>query len=217
MKMGYLAAAALIGLKVVAGDAQTQSIRDIRGNVIAQVTSGELQNYRQWTSEVVEASKRNDAAQILVRKADRKLDAYQHGLLIHSYAADLGTDCPDLRNKKTDKDGCTPEGVFDIIDNLGNSYLHRSFLLSYPRMEDLVQAISDRRADPRAILNQIYTLKEKRTPAFDTPIGGPIYIDGEGGRGRDWTDGSISISNAAIDEISPLVEKGKTKVFVVRQ
>jgi lipoprotein-anchoring transpeptidase ErfK/SrfK len=45
-------------------------------------------------------------------------------------------------------------------------------------------------------------------------IGGLIEIHGEGGQGRDWTNGCVALSNRDMDEVFALARVG-TRVTIV--
>ncbi len=83
--------------------------------------------------------------------------------------------------------------------NHGQSKYYRALLLDYPNDADRERfAAAQRRGEiPR-----------------DARIGGLIEIHGEGGRGQNWTEGCVALSNRDIDDLFPRVSVG-TPVTIV--
>ena len=101
--------------------------------------------------------------------------------------------------KRRQGDRATPEGRYRIVAKKSYSRFHRALLLDYPNAADRARfAAAQRRGEvPR-----------------DARIGGLIEIHGEGGRGQNWTDGCIALSNGDMDELYSRVSTG-TRVTIV--
>lgn len=124
---------------------------------------------------------------IQVDKSERTLKLIHEGQIVRSYPVALG-DNP-RGHKLYEGDERTPEGLYLIDGRNPNSSYHLSLSISYPNNRDIARA---------------------RSKGLDP--GGQIMIhgtpDGPSRRGRDWTDGCIAVSNAAMEEIWRLVDVG---------
>jgi murein L,D-transpeptidase YafK len=126
------------------------------------------------------------ASRILVDKSERTLKLIHEGRAFRSYPVALG-DNP-RGHKLFEGDERTPEGLYLIDGRNENSAYHLALSISYPNRRDVARA-TERGLDP----------------------GGQIMIHGtpQGSRSRrDWTDGCIAVSNAAMEEIWRLVDVG---------
>jgi hypothetical protein len=166
-------------------------------------------------AEVSEASKQDGIA-LVVKKAGRTLEVYQHGELTKTYLADFGRNCHDMRDKTDVDDTCAPEGVYKILERLGRNRTRRykELRLDYPTTDDLLEGASVGKIGWRDFVRDTYYRIRRGHPAYDTQIGGPFGIQGYGGTGEDWTDGYVAISNDAIDKLFPIVKKGTTVSIV---
>jgi L,D-peptidoglycan transpeptidase YkuD (ErfK/YbiS/YcfS/YnhG family) len=183
---------------VAAGEAQAACHGALP--LAARFVDGEqVRTWRRMIDETLAVSHRTGAAAIIVYKEKNRLNLYRGGRLIHSYAADMGSN--SIEPKRNGGDRATPEGQYHITGKKGRgqSHYYRALLLNYPNEEDRRRFAEDRR---RGELSR------------GTGLGGLIEIHGEGGRGDDWTLGCIALSNHDIDELSGLVEVG-TPVTIV--
>ncbi len=159
----------------------------------------QVQTWQRWIDETIAASKRKGSAAIIVVKEKRLLTLYVAGEPVRSYQADTGQNT--LNDKLRAGDRATPEGRYFITvkKGPGRSRYHRALELDYPNEADLRRFGQARRS------GQI------------TAAVGPgrlIEIHGEGGRGVDWTDGCIALSNRDIDDLFARVKVG-TPVTIV--
>jgi len=129
---------------------------------------------------------------VLVEKSARKMYLLKDGERIREYDVSLGDD--PVGHKRQEGDEKTPEGKYVIDWRNPNSSYHLSLHISYPDDADKSQA-------------------ERR----GVSPGGAIFIHGRPNgfgwsealfKGRDWTDGCISVSNREIEEIWDLVDNG---------
>ena len=132
--------------------------------------------------------------QIVVRKADRAMDLYAGGQLVHTIEGIQLGDAP-VGHKRFQGDERTPEGRYTIDYGNPQSRYFLSLHISYPNAQD--------RAHAR---------EQGRNP------GGAIFIHGQpngwagGGRGArvpgDWTDGCIAISDEEMEALWAAVPNG---------
>lgn len=136
---------------------------------------------------------------IVVRKAERSLQAYQHGKPVFSAKVSLGK-TPE-GDKICEGDDRTPEGEFTITAKNRNSRFHKSLQISYPD--------SAHRA---------------RSREANCPPGGRIMLHGiKNGMGWlgalhssvDWTQGCMAVTNAEIDTLWKATRVG-TKIHILR-
>ena len=128
----------------------------------------------------------SEIAKLVVRKADREMDAYDaQGRLLKTYPVALGFN--PVGHKQFEGDGKTPEGRYIINDRNPNSGYHKNLGVSYPNEAD-----------------KAYAAAQGKSP------GGLIKIHGiKNGWGsigkrhlqRDWTDGCIAVTDEEIDEL----------------
>ena len=170
------------------------------GERAARYGSGErVRTWNAWIRETVETSRRTDRPAIVVVKELNELILYRGGREVRRFEADMGSN--SLARKIRQGDNATPEGRYRVIQkkDLGQSRYHRALLLDYPTDED------------RARLRE--AIAAGRVPPESRP-GGAIEIHGEGGRGSDWTEGCVALSNADMDRLFGAVRVG-TPVTIV--
>ena len=158
-----------------------------------------LVRWRRWKAETIAWSRRERRAAIVVSKEGHRLTLYLDGEAVRSYRADMGFNW--VADKRAAGDGATPEGRYSVAARKsgGQTIYYKALLLDYPNAED-------RRAFARA-----------RAAGDVSPgagIGGLIEIHGEGGRGRDWTQGCVALANPDIDDLFRRVEVG-TPVTII--
>lgn len=159
----------------------------------------QLRRWRRWIEQTRTWSRSTDRPAILVFKEKNLLTLLRRGAPVRSYPADIGQNALPVKTRIGDK--ATPEGHYRVVarKDVGESRFHRALLLDYPNDEDrrrLAAAVRAGRLAP------------------GTPPGGLIEIHGEGGRGRNWTDGCVAVSNADMDDLFPRVPVG-TRVTIV--
>ncbi|HZK91457.1 MAG TPA: L,D-transpeptidase family protein [Stellaceae bacterium] len=138
------------------------------------------------------AAKPPVADRIVVMKAQRTLELLRQGKVFETFPVSLGA---HWRGPKREAgDGRTPEGVYRIDDRSEHTRYTRALHISYPNAEDRARA---------------------RTMHVEP--GGGIFIHGVPSdygpydppqRFHDWTDGCISVGNAAIVKIWNAVPDG---------
>ncbi|MEQ9398308.1 MAG: L,D-transpeptidase [Longimicrobiales bacterium] len=185
------ASAALVGARSVRAT--------VFGEVARFVGDAERATWAGWVRETVAWSARTGKAAVVVDKDRHRMVLYEAGRATRTFDIDLGWS--PARDKLHQGDGATPEGRYRISQKKGRgqSRYHRALLLDYPNASDLQDLAAARRAG---------------RVAPGVPAGGLIEIHGEGGRGRDWTDGCVAVTNPEMDDLFRRVEVG-TPVTVV--
>lgn len=129
---------------------------------------------------------------VLVRKGERKLYLLKNGQPFREYRIALGAN--PFGHKQEEGDQRTPEGEYFIDWRNPDSEFHLSLRISYPSPHD-----------------------RARAAAQGVSPGGMIMIHGQrNGLGwfesfqqlRDWTEGCIAVTNAAMEEIWHAVPVG---------
>ncbi len=131
------------------------------------------------------------ASRILVDKSERTLVLFSSGKPIRSYPVSLGRN--PVGHKRYEGDKRTPEGIYIIDGKNPNSAFHLSLHISYPNERDK-RVARERGWDPGGaiVIHGLPTGLIKTSAKYE----------------RDWTDGCIAVSNAAIEEIWDLVDEG---------
>jgi murein L,D-transpeptidase YafK len=128
-----------------------------------------------------------EVTRIEVLKADRRMYLMHGETVLRSYDIALGRE--PVGQKRREGDGRTPEGSYVIDRRNPRSAFHLSLGISYP-------TVSQRRVAREAGLSP----------------GGDIFIHGRAGkhrgRGPDWTEGCIAVTDREIEEIYAMVRVG---------
>src|SRR2546423_2020024 len=147
---------------------------------------------------------------IIVSKSRRRLMLYSNNKLVRLYRVGLGTD--PVNDKIKEGDRRTPEGEFYIFIKNEHSAFYLSLGLSYPNAEDAERGLRDgliTRAQYNSIVDAI---RRKVAPPQNTPLGGQIYIHGNGSQ-SDWTWGCVALDNPNIRELFDAVPVKTTVVI----
>jgi murein L,D-transpeptidase YafK len=160
---------------------------------------GLRRQWQQWASETIATSRQSGEAAILIDKLRRQVHLYRGGRLTASFPAELGAN--GLRRKEHSGDRATPEGRYRVTqrkDGRSTRY-YKALLINYPNDEDRM----------RFALGKVRGIIPTRVS-----IGNLIEIHGEGGEGRDWTEGCVALANPDMDRVFALAEEG-TPVTIV--
>jgi hypothetical protein len=159
----------------------------------------QVTTWRRWIDETRAWSRATGQAAILVLKEKNVLVLLSRGAPARTYDAEIGSNALGVKQRQGDR--ATPEGRYRIVakKDHGRSRYYRALLLDYPNAADRERfAAAQRRGEiPRG-----------------SRIGGLIEIHGEGGRGQNWTEGCVALSNRDIDDLYPRVGVG-TRVTIV--
>lgn len=122
---------------------------------------------------------------VLVRKSERKLYLFREGRVLREFPISLGLS-PDGAKQK-EGDFRTPEGRYILDQRNLDSDFFLSIRISYPNEQDLERARAAG-VNPGSLIMIHGLPDELKRPAS--------YYES-----RDWTDGCIAVSNAAMVEI----------------
>ena len=159
----------------------------------------EIATWRRWIEETRAWSRTTGRPAILVLKEKNALVLLSKGAPVKTYDAEIGSNALGVKQRQGDR--ATPEGRYRVVKrkDRGQSRYYRALLLDYPNAADRERfAAGQRRGEiPRG-----------------ARIGGLIEIHGEGGRGQNWTEGCVALSNQDMDDLFRRVGTG-TRVTIV--
>ena len=143
-----------------------------------------LKLWRSWVEETVAQSRRDGEHAIVVDKLKRKLHVYRAGARVATLDAELGA--KGLRQKMHSGDQATPEGRYRVVQVKAgrNTIYYKALLINYPNDADRAR--------------HALAKKNGQAPLRSHP-GNLIEIHGDGGQGRDWTDGCVALTNEDMD------------------
>ena len=142
---------------------------------------------------------------IVVKKAQRQLLLFSDGKIVRTYRIGLGLS--PVGDKVRAGDRRTPEGTFYVFTRNPKSAFYLSLGLSYPNAEHAQRGLRDGLITRIQYDRIISAIKRKATPPQNTPLGGDIYIHGNGSR-SDWTWGCVALDDGEMRELYEAVEVG---------
>ena len=147
---------------------------------------------------------------IVVLKARRQLELYSADKLVRTYKIGLGLN--PIADKEREGDRATPEGEFYIFTKNPRSAFHLSLGISYPNIEDAERGLRTGLITRAQYNSIIRAIKRKQGPPQYTPLGGLIYIHGNGAS-SDWTWGCVALENVDIEELYRAIPVGTPVVI----
>jgi hypothetical protein len=171
-----------------------------------EYASSDLKNYfksfsqwKRWVEKTLTESKKNRDYSIIIDKFSRKCFIYLSGSKKYEFEAELGKNW--VGDKRTRGDMATPEGMYKITKKFdgGKTKYYKALLLDYPNDEDKEKFRSE--------------IAHGSLPA-SAKIGGLIEIHGNGGKGIDWTEGCIALTDNEMDVVFKIVRVG-TPVTII--
>jgi L,D-peptidoglycan transpeptidase YkuD (ErfK/YbiS/YcfS/YnhG family) len=158
----------------------------------------DLSKWRRWVDETVSWSEKNNATAIVVDKFAHRCYVYQNGKLKKEFHAELGPNWIGTKQYKGDK--ATPEGRYHVTKKKSQrqTKYYKALLINYPNDEDKAR----------------YDANVKRGSIPKIGIGNLIEIHGDGGKGINWTDGCVALTNNDMDKLYDMVSVG-TPVTIV--
>jgi L,D-peptidoglycan transpeptidase YkuD (ErfK/YbiS/YcfS/YnhG family) len=155
--------------------------------------------WKKWAQNTINESKKNNSCSVIVDKFSKKCYIYLDGIRKYEFDAELGRNWVGSKHRMGDK--ATPEGLYKIINKLQGreTPYHKALAIDYPNTNDMEKFKTD--------------LAKGNIPSYSR-IGGGIEIHGGGGRGVDWTEGCIALTDREIDLVFNLVNVG-TPVTIV--
>jgi murein L,D-transpeptidase YafK len=192
------------GQYLVANTKITESeylLTGVYDNTIAELKGyfKSFSTWKQWTQSAIDESKKNRSYSIIVDKFSRKCYIYLRGEKKYEFEAELGRNW--VGDKRRMGDLATPEGIYKIVNKFHGkeTEYYKSLSLDYPNARD-----KERFKDE---------MSKGMLPAWAT-IGGGIEIHGGGGKGVDWTEGCIALTDSEIDLVYNIAKVG-TPVTIV--
>lgn len=157
-----------------------------------------LSKWQRWADETVKWSKNNSAYAIVVDKFAHKLYLYKDGKIKKEFKAELGPNWIGTKQYRGDK--ATPEGKYHVTKKKARQHTkyYKALLINYPNDEDQAR----------------YNANVKKGIIPKRGAGNLIEIHGDGGKGINWTDGCVALTNDDIDKVFELVGVG-TPVTIV--
>lgn len=155
--------------------------------------------WTKWVNMTINDSKKNHDISIIIDKFSRKFFIYHNGAQKYVFEAELGKNW--VGDKRVRGDNATPEGLYKItkkFDSNKTKY-YKALLIDYPNEEDL-----------RKFKDEV----SKGSLPNTAKIGGLIEIHGNGGKGIDWTEGCIALTDSEMDIVFKIVKVG-TPVTIV--
>ena len=155
--------------------------------------------WKLWIQSAIIESRASRSYSIIVDKFSRKCYVYLSGEKKYEFDAELGRNW--VGNKRRMGDKATPEGVYKIVNKFQGKQTeyYKSLSLDYPNARDKERFKTE--------------ISKGTLPAW-AKIGGGIEIHGGGGKGVDWTEGCIALTNSEIDLVFNLAKVG-TPVTIV--
>ena len=164
------------------------------------ITSNDRHLWGEWVREALADSRRTGQRAVIVDKAAHKTYLIKAGKRIRTFNCEVGYNSG--KNKAMAGDGATPEGHYKVtmVRHTGSKY-YKALMLNYPNDDD-------RRRFRRQVASGALPSRAR--------IGGLIEIHGHGGRGTDWTDGCVALTNEDMDELMQSAFLGM-QVTIVRR
>jgi L,D-transpeptidase catalytic domain len=155
--------------------------------------------WRSWVDKTIRESQKNNDYSIIIDKFSRKCMVYLAGTKKYEFEAELGKNWVGDKHERGDQ--ATPEGMYRIIKKFDGprTKYYKALLIDYPNDDDRQRFRSD---IARGILPP------------DAKIGGLIEIHGNGGKGIDWTEGCIALSDNEMDQVFRVARVG-TPVTII--
>lgn len=158
----------------------------------------DLPKWKRWSDETIKWSQKNRSTAIIVDKFAHKTYVYRSGKLLKEYDSEMGPNWIGTKNHRGDK--ATPEGKYHVtVKKAGRqTKYYKALLINYPNDEDKAR----------------YQKNVRNGNIPKVGIGNLIEIHGDGGKGINWTDGCVALTNKEMDELYDLVRVG-TPVTIV--
>ncbi len=136
---------------------------------------------------------------LLVDKFAHTCTVYQNKKVVKTFEVEFGINW--MGDKLVRGDKATPEGIYKVTEKKSGSKtkFHKALLINYPNDEDRTKFAK---------------AKSKKLISANADIGGLIEIHGMGGKGVDWTDGCIALTNKDMDTLYNMTGSGTTVIIV---
>jgi len=153
-------------------------------------------SYDEWIkldAEMRRLSRINNSVSLVVEKFTRRCIVYKSGRKIKEFSVELGVNWLGDKNLKGDR--ATPEGRYSITSKKSgrSTIYHKALMINFPNAED----------------RRRFKMKQANgNIPKNANIGGLIEIHGGGGKGIDWTDGCVALTNRDMDNLYSLCSVG---------
>jgi len=160
-----------------------------------------ISRWAEWSRSAFEKSRNSCRPSLLIVKYVRQAWVLEKGKVTKRFRIDLGW--RGLFDKLQKGDGGTPEGQYRVIAKKEGTHTkyYRALLLDYPNSQDQAsfkQAVKEGKLKPGA------------------HIGGQIEIHANGGRGQDWTEGCVALTDSEMDALFRMAYRGMPVTIVGR-
>ncbi len=172
---------------------------DRKAKAILEDYFSSLPRWREMVDEAISRSAKQNSTVIIVDKMAHACRIYRDGKVVREFEVEFG---PNWMGQKMHKgDQATPEGVYQVTQKKDKrrTIYYKALLLNYPNNEDRIRYKNNLAAG-------------KFSSRLE--IGGSIEIHGHGGRGFDWTNGCVSLTNKDMDVVFSMATE-KTPVIIV--
>lgn len=158
-----------------------------------------LRKWREWARAGIAESRRTKKPLLIVDKRAQMAVLWTKGKPARWFEVELGYN--GLERKLKSGDGATPEGLYRVLrrKGRGQTKYYKALLLDYPNAEDK---------------HRFRVAKANGEVHRNSSIGGLIEIHGEGGRGTNWTDGCVALTNEEMDFLFEKLAVGSPVVIV---
>lgn len=160
----------------------------------------ELPGWNRMVRETISWSKENGSTALVVVKMDRHAYLLKGGRIVEKFPVEFGYRA--WAQKMRSGDGATPEGIYQVTKwRDRDSRYYKALNINYPNEQDKKRFAANKKAGkiPR-----------------NSRIGGLIELHGEGGKGEDWTEGCVALSNKDMDRLMAKMSVGD-RVTIVRE
>ena len=169
---------------------------------LKKLTSEYFSEHRTWRAtadKAIRESKLKNTTFLLADKCAHSLSLIRSGRVEKVYDIDLGQNW--MGNKLYRGDNATPEGQYHITQKKSNksTKYYKALLLNYPNDSDKIR---------------FQELKKEGVISKNASIGSLIEIHGGGGKGVDWTNGCIALSNEDMDHLYSHVSEGISVLII---
>ncbi|MDX9929385.1 MAG: L,D-transpeptidase family protein [Bacteroidales bacterium] len=156
-------------------------------------------HWKVWLDRTVEESRVKKIPVIIVDKIAGKCYLYNKGVKTGEFDAEFGPQW--IGDKRHRGDRATPEGIYHVTRKLegASTKYYKALLINYPNEDDQNRFRAE--------------IRDGSLPS-SAKIGGLIEIHGHGGKGRDWTDGCVALTDRDMDILFRQVRVG-TPVTII--
>ena len=158
-----------------------------------------LRRWRQWARAGIDESRRTGKPVLVVDKRARMAVLWAKGKPTRWFDVELGYN--GLQRKLRSGDGATPEGLYRVLrkKGRGQTKYYKALLLDYPNADDK---------------RRFRDAKKSGEVQRNSSIGSLIEVHGDGGRGTNWTDGCVAVTNEEMDFLFEKLAVGSPVVIV---